>query len=335
MNPRQKISVIIPSYKRALDLKRCLEAIARQTRPPDEVVVVARVDDKETAEVSAGQFRLPNLGVLHVDQAGLLAALNLALDRIEAELLVFTDDDAEAQADWLERIENHFENPRIGAVGGRDWLQLPLEPTRYSPAEVTRVGILTWYGKAYGNHHCPVRGHTKEVMFLKGVNMAIRRKALGSGRIDGHLRGSGSQVGTELDLCTQIRQSGYAIVFDDRILVRHHCSPRPEGDDRCDLAGTVCDDICFNTQFLIAKHFGLARSLIYASNHVVFGWRSQPGLLAAIKWQIKGDRSAFSRLIRVVRTTVAGFRAGRSVRNAARRAPQAFQPLGREDDLAV
>jgi glycosyltransferase involved in cell wall biosynthesis len=332
MNRHPSISVIIPSYKRASDLKRCLEAIARQTRQANEVVVIAREEDTETlAVVSTVESGLKNLRRLYVTQPGLVAALNHALDNLEADLLVFTDDDAEAQIDWLARIEKRFEDPKVGAVGGRDWLQLPSEPSRYSPTETTRVGVLTWYGKAYGNHHCPVRGHTREVMFLKGVNMAIRRKALGPARIDSRLRGSGSQVGTELDLCSRIRQAGYILLFDDRILVKHHCSPRPKGDDRCDINGSVFEDCCFNTHYLISKHFGLIRSAIHLGNNLLLGWRSQPGLLAALKWRASGDRSIFPRLVRTVWTAVSGFRVGRNVRIVEGRTATGFRSLRQQD----
>jgi glycosyltransferase involved in cell wall biosynthesis len=318
MDLRAKMSVIIPSYKRPSDLKCCLGALGRQTRAPDEVIVVAREEDAETSVmVASGNFGLKELRVLHVRQPGLLAAMNYGIDTVESDLIVFTDDDAEAHPDWLERIEESFKNPEIGAVGGRDWIQLPAEPHLYNPAEVRRVGILSWYGKAFGNHHCPVRGHRQKVMFLKGVNMAIRRKALGSGRIDTRLRGSGSQAGTELDLCMQIRQSGFVILFDDRILVKHHSSPRPEADDRCDLTGTVTRDVCFNTHYLVAKHYGLMRSLTHLGNSLLLGGRFVPGLLAAVKWRIKGDRSAFQRLLGTVRVASAGFHAGRNVRTLA------------------
>jgi glycosyltransferase involved in cell wall biosynthesis len=318
MSLHEKLSVIIPSYKRSLDLKRCLAALALQSRPADEVVVIAREEDTETSMlVSSADFNLKNLRLLYVSQPGLIAAMNHGLDNVEANLLVFTDDDTEAQADWLERIDKTFDDPRIGAVGGRDWLQLPLEPSLYRPAEVARVGVLSWYGKPYGNHHCPVRGHRREVMFLKGVNMAIRQKALGSGRIDSRLRGKGSQVGTELDLCMQIRRSGFLILFDDRILVKHYSSPRPKEDDRGDVIGCVTQDICFNTHYLIAKHFGLLRSLPYWGNNLLFGGRSRPGVLAAVKWRIKGDRSAFQRLLGTVRMASSGFLAGRKVRTLA------------------
>ena len=164
--------------------------------------------------------------------------MNRGLDSAPGDLLVFTDDDAEPQLDWLERIEASFADASIGAVGGRDWLQDPDEPALFRPCPVSRVGVLTWYGAQYGNHHCPLRGHTKRVMFLKGVNMAFRRRALGSYRIDTSLRGSGAQVGSELDLCSQTRQAGFDVLFDDRILVKHYSSPR-ELAKRSKIAVTI------------------------------------------------------------------------------------------------
>ena len=43
-----KITVLIPTYRRPKDLGRCLEALQKQTRPADEVLVVVRNTDAET-----------------------------------------------------------------------------------------------------------------------------------------------------------------------------------------------------------------------------------------------------------------------------------------------
>ncbi|MGI8501337.1 MAG: glycosyltransferase family 2 protein, partial [Hassallia sp.] len=42
------ITVLIPTYRRPLDLVRCLEALKKQTRQADEVLVVVRDTDAET-----------------------------------------------------------------------------------------------------------------------------------------------------------------------------------------------------------------------------------------------------------------------------------------------
>ena len=55
-SPAAAISVVIPSYRRPSDLRRCLGALTLQTRAADEVVVVLHGDDAETVDV-AGEFR--------------------------------------------------------------------------------------------------------------------------------------------------------------------------------------------------------------------------------------------------------------------------------------
>jgi glycosyltransferase involved in cell wall biosynthesis len=316
--PSVKVTVIIPSFKRPCDLRRCLEAVAPQRRPADEILVVAREEDRETWKVvSMLQPKISVLRVVAVTEPGVIAAVNCGLDNAVGDLLAFTDDDSEPQVDWLERIEACFVDALIGAVGGRDWLQELDYPALFQPAPVSRVGVLTWYGSIYGNHHCPLRGHTKRVMFLKGVNMAFRRRALGSYRIDLNLRGSGAQAGYEMDLCLQIREAGFDVLFDDRILVKHYASPRPH-EERGQLTGSVLPDICFNNHCLIAKHFGLSRALAYFCNERLLGSRLIPGLLACVKWHFKGDWHVWQRLVQMTRIGLTGFRAGRQARSRAR-----------------
>lgn len=314
-----RISVIIPSYRRPSDLRRCLAALSLQSKTPDEILVIARESDLETLNVvSAFHHDLNTLRAVYVTEPGVIAALNCGIDHATGDVVVLTDDDAEAQTDWLQRLEAGFSSAQIGAVGGRDWLQLPKEPTRFNPVEVTRVGVLSWWGKKYGNHHCPLRGHTKKVMFLKGVNMAFRRRALRWNQLDTRLHGSGAQVGWELDLCTQIRRAGYSVLFDDRISVKHYCAPRSAEDDRNDVTGSVLPDSCFNQHYIIAKYFGLWRSLAYLCNERLLGSRAFPGLLASVKWSFRGDRLVWRRLQQMSHVALAGYRAGRKARATPR-----------------
>ena len=314
-----KITVIVPSFSRPLDLQRCLAAIGRQTRSADEVLVVGRESDNPTSEVvSMLRSSLPTLRLVGVAEPGLIAALNCGLDHAAGDLLALTDDDAEPNLDWLERIESGFDDLSVGAVGGRDWLQLPDQPALFEPAPVSKIGILTWYGTCIGDHHCPLRGNTKKVMFLKGVNMAFRRRALGRKRIDTTLHGSTTQLGTELDLCLHVWRAGYDVLFDDRILVKHYSSARVAGEDRSQLNGTIFSDLCFNIQYLIGKHLGFLRALAYFGNQRLLGSRCMPGLLACIKWHLKGDRLVWQRSRTIAWTGLAGFRAGRRARAVAR-----------------
>jgi hypothetical protein len=211
-------------------------------------------------------------------------------------------------------MEATFADPLVGAVGGRDWLQLPMEPLLFSPPYGAHVGTMSWYGTMHGNHHCPIRENVRKVTFLKGVNMAYRRAALGTYRIDRRLRGSGAQVGTEIDLCMHTRRAGFSVLFDDRILVKHFSASRPAGDGRNDLSSSVWPDACFNIHYLVGKHFGLSRSLIHLASRLFIGSRTMPGFVASLKWSLTGDLSILQRMSRIAGVAYQGFLAGRAAR---------------------
>ena len=154
--------------------------------------------------------------------------------------------------------------------------------------------------------------------------MAFRRRVLGSYRVDTSLRGSGTQTGSELDVCSHVRKAGFQLWFDDRILVKHYSSPRVTGEtrgdvgkDRGELTSAAVADICFNNHYLVAKHFGLFRALVYFCHERLLGSRLAPGLFASVKWYLKGDRQAWRRLVHMARVGLTGFRAGRETRYQA------------------
>lgn len=76
------LSVIVPSYGRPADLARCLEALAAQIRPADEVCGVAQRLDAETLGVlhNAGA-KVPNLKIVIVEVPGVVAALNRGVEK--------------------------------------------------------------------------------------------------------------------------------------------------------------------------------------------------------------------------------------------------------------
>ena len=94
------ITVLIPTYRRPLDLVRCLEALKKQTRKADQVLVVVRDTDTETWRFLETYNRdsLP-LRIVTVKVTGVVAAMNEGLDVATGEILVTTDDDAAPHPD--------------------------------------------------------------------------------------------------------------------------------------------------------------------------------------------------------------------------------------------
>ncbi|KWH43059.1 glycosyltransferase family 2 protein [Burkholderia stagnalis] len=272
-----KISVLVPTYRRPADLARCLQALQRQARAPDEVIVVARPEDDATherlADPSVGGA-LP-LQVVPVDVPGQVAALNKGLDSAHGDIVAITDDDAAPRPDWLARVEAAFEaDPRVGAVGGRDWVH---EKGRVLDESRERVGQLTLSGKIVGNHHLGVGG-AREVDMLKGANMSYRRAAIERLRFDTRLRGAGAQVHNDMAFSMRVQRDGWKLVYDPAIAVDHFPAERFD-DDRRDAASlNAISNGAYNLHLILREHLPLVRREIAWWWWTLVGTRVYPGL---------------------------------------------------------
>ena len=277
-----KISVLIVSYRRPQLLQNCLRSLERQTRLPDEVIVVGVDEDNATARV------VQQLAVTSVfpciwrsaPAPSVVLQTNLGLEICNSDIVAFTNDDAEPFPDWLERMEPYYEDETISGVGGRDFIHL--EDGRIWDGQTNRIGSVTWYGRMYGNHHLSYP-QVVEVEILKGVNMSCRRHLLGP--LDCRMA-RGGQWHWELDASLQIRRAGKRLVFDPHICVDHFHGPRP---------GTLDPGFVYaanhNLTLNLARHFGPWRRwafLVYT-----FLWGDYPEMGLAVF-----GKTYLSRLVR-------------------------------------
>ena len=275
-----KLSVLVPTYQRPTDLRRCLAALANQTRRPDQVVVVVRDSDpasRAVAEEAAGGPNGLPLEVATVHTAGMISALNAGLPALTGDVLCFTDDDAEPLPDWLERIEAHYGKPDVVGVGGRDIL------VRY-PETIEQtcrvVGRGSWYGRFVGNHHLtlePARAVTVEI--LKGVNMSFRATAVAGFRFDEAFAVQASMC-NEFDICFVARRGGGRILFDPAIRVRHYTSERSGLPGRTDPVRFY--DRSHNLTYVLLKHLSGPRRLAFLLYIFLVGQRSAWGPVTLI-----------------------------------------------------
>src|SRR4051794_33641503 len=109
------VSVVIPVRDDADMLERCLRLLERQTRPPDEVVVVddGSSDGSTAVALRHGARLLPSPG------SGIAGASAAGLDHARGTLLARIDADSRPPATWLERIVAAFEaDPALDALTG-------------------------------------------------------------------------------------------------------------------------------------------------------------------------------------------------------------------------
>ena len=100
-----RLSIVVVSYRRHLEITRCLGDLARQaTTVPFEVVLMLQAyPDGAPEELVTAFARAFPLSVFHSERGlGVHAARNAALSRCSGEIVAFLDDDVRVPRDWIE-----------------------------------------------------------------------------------------------------------------------------------------------------------------------------------------------------------------------------------------
>jgi len=304
------VTVLVPTYRRPDDLARCLSALLRQSRAPQQIVVVARADDEATHACLADHVtpRVLNVDVAIVEEGGQVAALNRGLEAATGDVIAITDDDAAPRSDWVERIAQAFaDDPRLGALGGRDWVH---EGGRVLDGERAQVGKVLRSGRIIGNHHLGV-GQAREVDMLKGANMSYRRTAIGALRFDRRLRGTGAQTHNDMAFSMSVKRAGWTLVYDPHVAVDHFPAPRPGEDPRNAQTLNSIRNAAFNFHLILRAHLSPLHREVAWWWYALIGTRVYPGLLHAGLGAVQAG------------TPGAAFARWRAVRHGAREARRA------------
>jgi GT2 family glycosyltransferase len=263
-----------------------MNAIARQTRPAEQVVITVRDQDRETLDVVPDLERLlgPALEVIITPEVNLRDSMNIGLARTTGSLVAMTDDDAEPHPEWLAKLAAAFRSSDIGGIGGRDW-----QPHERWDEPV--VGKLSWYGRVVGNHHLGT-GQAREVELLKGANCCFRGDVLRRIRFDRRLRGKGNVNHWEMAICFALLREGYKLIYDPAIVVDHHIEQRHDGDinARGGFEYMSYVDGVFNEQISLESHLkSTGRRFVYRAWSLLIGTAASPGLAQVPRRVIKFD----------------------------------------------
>jgi glycosyltransferase involved in cell wall biosynthesis len=231
--PAADLAVVICSLNGAAGVRRCLDALSRQTiRDRLEVIVVDDGSSDGTSDVARA---LGASVVRHPVNLGLAAARNSGLRAASAPAVAFLDDDCEPEPQWAQQLLAGYGAGVIG-VGGPvlpaadggfllGYLERhnPLQPLELSLARSDKIGYRFFLylkrqwtaGEAHGR---------RDVYSLVGANMSFRRQAvIDAGWFDERFR-FGAE---ELDLCRRMAHvfpSG-RLLFTPEARVVHHFEP--------------------------------------------------------------------------------------------------------------
>ena len=110
------ISVIVCAYNEAAFIGPCLQSLRRQTRLPDEVLVVNNASTDQTDAIAAA---IEGVRVVDEPRKGLVRARETGRTAACGHLLVYIDADCRAPRTWLARVEQRFDRrPGLVALSG-------------------------------------------------------------------------------------------------------------------------------------------------------------------------------------------------------------------------
>ena len=116
-----RITVIIPTFRRADALRVCLRSLAKLDYPRElfDVVVVDDGGQLPASDINAEFQAQLNLSVLTQENAGPGAARNTGAREARGDYLAFIDDDCTADADWLKSYATAISAHPRSLLGGR------------------------------------------------------------------------------------------------------------------------------------------------------------------------------------------------------------------------
>ena len=338
-------SIIVPTRNRAASLALTLQSLVAQgLQASYEILIVDNASTDSTRTVAQGAIAA-NPGRLvryvHEPVPGLLSGRHRGALEAKSNLLIFVDDDIEADSRWLEALVDSFEDPTVQLVGGPsllgydrplpNWLAGFWTATRYGGRMCTWLSLLD-----LGNCQIVV-----DPTFIWGLNFGIRRTALfaaGGFHPDcipdnlQHWQGDG-----ETGLALNARRLGFRAVYQPRALVHHRVPASRLSAEYFERRGYyqgVCDSY---TEIRAAAYASLAlavsgetiswlpsRLMQYAKASV----RYARSVVRQRRKSFADDRELAEIRERVRRAYVAGFNFHQST---ARRNPEVMEWVLRKD----
>lgn len=224
-----QVSIIIPTLNNAKYLKNALISVQNQTFPKDgyEIIVVDNGSTDNTRQVTEQiitAYPTHQIRYIYEPEPGLLSGRHRGAKEAKGQVLVFVDDDIEADKGWLAAIMDAFQDSSVHLVGGPSMPDYESEP----PAWIERFWTQHEYGRWCGSLSLLDFGEQiREIdpLFVFGLNFAIRKETLFEvggfhpDCIPKHLQRFQGDGETAVSIKT--REKGLKTVYHPKALVLH------------------------------------------------------------------------------------------------------------------
>jgi glycosyltransferase involved in cell wall biosynthesis len=163
--------VIVCAYTEARwgDIDAGIAALGRQSRPPEQVVLVI---DHNPDLLERARAAFPHVDVMsNSGQRGLSGARNTGVAAAKGDVVAFLDDDAEPADDWLERLVRPYTDPAVLGTGGA---AVPRWPGRGGERPGWLAPEFDW---VVGCSYVGLPGAGAVIRNPIGANMSFRKEA--------------------------------------------------------------------------------------------------------------------------------------------------------------
>lgn len=223
----KKISVIVCTYNRSDYILKALNSLARQILPTNQYeVIIINNNSTDLTDALCNAFlqEQQNLNCLYFieKQQGLSYARNRGIAESSGDILVFMDDDAQADENYLSEIRDFFDTtPDVEACGGRiypdfeskqpDWMSHFLLPLTSTIDMGNKIKLF------------------KGTKYPVGANMAFRKDVFqkyGMFNTDLGRKGNNLDGSEEKDIFMKIKKDNKKIYYLPSAIIKHQVPDR-------------------------------------------------------------------------------------------------------------
>jgi GT2 family glycosyltransferase len=225
------LAVLIPTLNRPYDLSLAVETLLRQTRLPQELIIMDQSTGDESERLVREMFdeRPPEAAHFELRYTrdpsirSLAVARNLLLEQNRCSIFLFLDDDVELEPDFVERLlEGYAEDTEVTGISG---IITNYKPGAFASRTWSRVFVHGPFNDE--RQHIYYRadelrnGGRIRVSCFGGGLMSFRTERIGGLRFDDNLKGSSE--GEDVDFCLHL-PAGARLEIDPRARLVHKAS---------------------------------------------------------------------------------------------------------------
>ena len=214
------VSVIVCTYNGiANGIDKCLDSLLHLNYPKNNFEVIVVDDGSQDSTPDCLSSYKTKFSQKNVQFKPLINEQNLGLygsklrgvnssDK-KSEIIAVTDDDCEVHPDWLNYMVPHFENPKVGSVGG-------FIDTKNKSTPLER------YAADQGNN---ILHNPKDARFFHGANCTYLKSAL----IQVGNFSQDTVSGGDAEISFKLVDAGFLSVYEPRAIVYHQHRTSLEG----------------------------------------------------------------------------------------------------------